>query len=558
MKRRRLCTGAIRGLGGVLLALAACSVQASTAQDGIGEAIYRHGTLSSGVPVEAVRPGSASAVIGAQAACVTCHQRSGLGTAEGYALYLTVPPITGAYLFHARSATHSEPDLPYVEWMHSNRDPYTDASLARAIRDGVDSNGRALGYLMPRYSLSDGDMAALISYLKNLGSLPSPGVTSETLHFATIITPGTDVRRRRAMIDVMEKYFSDKNTFPIGNSAQLRTSGRTEYAKSMFMSHRLWKLHIWELNGPPSTWKQQLEQDFVRDPVLAVVSGLGGSNWEPVQDFCETRGLPCLFPNVEVPVDDERYYFSLFFSRGLPLEAALISNAIAGRAPGEASAPSVLQIYRAGDSGEAAAAALAQELAPQGVQSKLLVLPAGASASGIAEVLRSADRSVPWVLWLRSADLAALGDAAAAPATVYVSGLMGGLENAAVPDAWKPHVRMAYPFELPERRAIRLRYPRNWFAIRNIDVVDEPMQVDTYLACGLLAETLSHMADNFSQPLLIEMLQAQIEKRLFNTGYYPRLALGQNQHFASKGGYVVHYADTKGTRLVADGDWIAP
>jgi hypothetical protein len=29
----------------------------------------------------------------------------------------------------------------------------------------------------------------------------------------------------------------------------------------------------------------------------------------------------------------------------------------------------------------------------------------------------------------------------------------------------------------------------------------EPVQASTYLACGLLAETLSHMADNFSQPV---------------------------------------------------------
>jgi len=172
--------------------------------------------------------------------------------------------------------------------------------------------------------------------------------------------------------------------------------------------------------------------------------------------------------------------------------------------------------------------------------------------------LRTADRSVPWVLWLRSPDLAVLGDASAAPAIVYVSGLMGGLENADLPADWRPRVRMAYPFELPERRAVRLRYPENWFAIRKIDIVDEPMQVNTYLACGMLAETLSHMADNFSQPLLIEMLQASIERRLFNTGYYPHLTLGKNQHFASKGGYIVRFADPRGSRLVADGGWVAP
>ena len=235
-----------------------------------------------------------------------------------------------------------------------------------------------------------------------------------------------------------------------------------------------------------------------------------------------------------------------------------MASAITRRAPGAAAPPAVIQVYRAGDSGEAGATALSAELAARGVQVRSIVLPAGASGPGLAAALQAGDRSVPWVLWLRAPDLAALGAAGEAPATVYVSGLMGGLENAPLPEQWKPQVRMAYPFELPERRSIRLRYPENWFAIRKIDIVDEPMQVNTYLACGMLAETLSHMADNFSQALLVEMLQASIERRLFNTGYYPHLTLGRNQHFASKGGYMVRFADARGSRLVADGGWTVP
>jgi hypothetical protein len=74
----------------------------------------------------------------------------------------------------------------------------------------------------------------------------------------------------------------------------------------------------------------------------------------------------------------------------------------------------------------------------------------------------------------------------------------------------------------------------------------------------LVAEVLSHMADNLVQPLMVEMLQSSIENRLINTGYYPRMVLGVNQHFASKGGYIVHFADPSGTRLAADSDWVVP
>ena len=542
------------GLG--LLALLAAAARAATPQVAVGESIYLHGQLGSGEALAGVRPAGGVAVKGAEAACLNCHQRSGLGTSEGYNNTRTVPPITGLYLYHARGATTAEPILPYLEWMHGNRDPYTDATLARAIREGLDSRGRPLSYLMPHFKLGDADMSALIGYLKQLGTRPPPGVTDSELHFATIITPDADSTKRGAMLEVMQHYFAEKNRFPIGNSKQMRTSGKTEYAKSMFMSHRLWKLHVWELTGPDSSWQGELEQHFAQEPVLAVLSGLGGANWAPIERFCEKQQLLCLFPNVEVPVDDSRDFYSLYFSRGVVLEADLIASAIGQSA--QHPAATVVQVYRMGDSGEAAASALASTLKGRGVVVRNQALPAHGQGREVPESLRGASGADALVLWLRADDLSALGGAQSAPATVYVSGTMAGLERAPLPDAWRSRVKMAYPVDLPERRALRLRYPLNWFSIQHIPVVDEPVQADTYLACGLLAETLSHMADNFSQALLVEMLQSSIERRLINTGYYPRLVLGWNQHFASKGGYIVNFADPGGTRLAADSDWTVP
>ena len=520
-----------------------------------GESIYLHGVLGSGKPLAGARGSDGLEVNGADAACVNCHQRSGLGTFEGYNQYLTIPPITGLYLFHARGAHSDEAILPYVEWMHSNREPYTEATLARAIREGLDSQGKSLHVMMPRYSLSDTDMAALIDYLKTLDVREVPGVTDKVLNFATVITPDADPVKRRAMLDVMEHYFTEKNLFPIGPSAHLATSGRTEYAKSMFHSNRLWKLHVWELTGPAVTWRAQLEQHWTQEPVLAMVSGLGASTWAPVHAFCQKQALPCLFPNVEVPVDDDRAFYSVYFSKGVLLEAELIAKAIAGVGQG-APPVTVQQIYRAGDSGEAAAPVLAAALKQRGIEVDSQVLKAG--AQGLAQALRRASAASVLVLWLRPGDLAALGDASRAPASVFVSGLMGGLESAPLPQAWRSRTKMSYPYELPDRRGVRLRYPLAWFSIHHIPVVDEQVQANTYLACGFLAETLSHMADNFSQPYLVEQLQMSIEHRLVNTGYYPRMVLGTNQHFASKGGYIAHFADPSGTRLAADNEWAVP
>lgn len=557
-----------------LLALVATSVCGVAGQPGGGESIYLHGKLPSGAPLEGVRESAGLTVKGTDAACVGCHQRSGLGTYEGYNLEVTIPPITGAYLFRSREGRTEQTVLPYVEWMHGNRDPYTDTTLARAIREGLDSQGRPLSALMPRFALNDADMASLIEYLKQLGSHPAPGVSERELHFATVITPDVDPARRKAMLDVMQDYFADKNLFPIGNSREMRASAKGQSAKSMFMSHRLWRLHVWDLTGPASTWSAQLDADMTREPVFALVSGLGGSNWAPVHQFCERRQLPCLFANADAPVDDSRDFYSLYFSRGVRLEADLIAHRIADRtqiqrapanerasqrsADGAAAVATVLQVYRRGDSGEAAALALATALKPLGIAVRNQPLAAGSPGTGVGPALRTAQKSDALVLWLRPADLADLGEVAVAPASVYLSGLMGGLEHAPLPTAWRGRARMTYPYELPEKRELRVRYALSWFSIRRIPIVDEPLQVNTYLACGLLAETLSHMADNLVQPFLVEMLQTKAERRLINTGYYPRLVLALNQHFASKGGYIVHFARPEGTQLVADSDWVTP
>jgi hypothetical protein len=525
------------------------------AHAGAGQAIYLRGVLGSGAPLAGDR-GSGFVTTGADAACVNCHQRSGLGMVEGR---VSIPPITGDYLFRSRAPEAGQRVLPYVESLHGDRDPYTDATLARAIREGVDSQGRPLSEVMPRFALSAEDMAALIAYLRKLDVRQIPGVTDTVLHFATIITPDADPVRRRGVLDVLEAYFAQKNRAPLKPSPPMQTSGKTHYAKSMYMANRRWQLHVWELTGPASTWRAQLERRLAAEPVYAVVSGLGGSTWGPVHAFCEENAIPCLLPNVEVPVVAERDFYPLYFSRGVVLEAELIARAALASDPRP---EAVEQVYRAGDSGAPAAAALSALLRGTGVDVHATVLPARAGEREVGKALRRAARRADaagraLVLWLRPADLAALADVPVGAAHVYLSGLMGGLERAQLPTEWRGRARMTYPFDLPDRRGVRLDYPLGWFSFTHIPLVAEQVQTDTYLACSLLADVLNRMSDNFARPYLIEQLQGLLEHRLI-TGYYPRLSLASSQRFASKGGFVVRFRDAAGPALVAEGDWIVP
>ena len=186
------------------LILLASWMSAESAAPTAGEALYRRGILASGEPLSGNREGGGS-TSGASAACVNCHRPSGLGTVEGRTV---IPPITAKYLFRPGTSVAPTAGDHHLGPTGPSRSPYTDDTLVRAIRKGVDPDGRTLDYLMPRYNLDDATMRSLIAYLKRLSSGPVPGVGVDTLHFATIITPDADPVKRRGMLDVLDQVWS--------------------------------------------------------------------------------------------------------------------------------------------------------------------------------------------------------------------------------------------------------------------------------------------------------------------------------------------------------------
>jgi hypothetical protein len=544
----RLNAGWRRLLATVLLLTAPClAAIAADAELARGEAIYRQGVLGSGQVLEGRRDAGLP-LQAAAAACVNCHRRSGLGARQGR---IVVPPVAARYLFHPRQGAGNDRDLPFVETMRADREPYTDATLGRAIREGIDSQGRTLGYLMPRFAISDTDLAALIAYLKKLNPVRARAASTTEIHFATIVTPDADPARRAGVLAVLEQFFADKNAVQRAPSPELHSSDKTAFAKMMLKIRPRWELHVWQLEGPAATWGRQLDKFLAAQPVFAVVSGVGGPNWAPVHDFCERSALPCLFPNIDAPpAEADHDFYSLYFSRGVLLEAELIAAAIAG---GASPPTAVRQVYRSGDVGAAAAGVLAAALARQGIA--VSDAPVPAVGAGLTEALASVRPEEAVVLWLRPSDLAALSGEP--PPTVYSSGLMGGLERSPLPSAWRTNAHMAYPVDLPDRRRVRVDYAMGWFNLRHIPVVATQAQADTYLACGLVSETLSRMVDTFVRDYLVERVEDMLEHRLL-TGYYPRLSLGQGQRFASKGGYMVRFAEATGVKVVAEDDWRVP
>jgi mono/diheme cytochrome c family protein len=80
--------------------------------------------------------------------CVACHGERGQG------MTVQASGVTGV--------------APPVAWAALSERGYDEATLRRALAEGVDPHGREFQYYMPRWELSDDEFAALLAYLKTL------------------------------------------------------------------------------------------------------------------------------------------------------------------------------------------------------------------------------------------------------------------------------------------------------------------------------------------------------------------------------------------------------
>jgi cytochrome c oxidase subunit II len=122
-----------------------------------GETIFRAGTFDGQLIPRRGGPGGmmSSGMMGS-AGCAACHGLDGRGRRTPM---FTSPNITYSNLTDAGGLL--DPD--------GSRGPtYTDATLRRAVTQGVDPSGDKLDAAMPRWHLANQEWSALLAYLKSL------------------------------------------------------------------------------------------------------------------------------------------------------------------------------------------------------------------------------------------------------------------------------------------------------------------------------------------------------------------------------------------------------
>ena len=507
-----------------------------------GEQIYHNGLLASGERLQARVQGDVP-ISGEQLTCTQCHRRSGYGSSESGR---RIPAISANVLFTPKTITRREL-YASREVGAGTRPAYTDESLIRAIRDGIDAAGRRLDPSMPRFSLPDEEMQALLAYLKTLSAEVDPGVSDTELHIATLIGPQVEPQRREAMLRLMETFITAKNS---GTRLEQRRAAHTPWQKeASYPAYRQWVLHPWRLEGEAETWPQQLQRYYEVRPVFAVVGGVVDGDFQPIADFCNSYTLPCLFPSSSMPAKEPGYY-TLHFNEGRRLEARTLARHLQeeGLLKPEVS---LLQLYRNSDTTGA-------EALHQALEGNTTLKDISLSQHEHGAAWQRAKTADVLVLWLEPADLGALATLPRPwPQRIYIQSTLDYALLHELPAELRSRIHLLYPYALPQEAATQRLRVQAWLRLKGIEFDSPRVQADNYFALTLLLDTMHQLRLNFSRNYAIEVIEHMLDSALF-TSLYPQFSLAPGQRYASKGCYVVRLAETETEGVVAASRWIVP
>jgi ABC-type branched-subunit amino acid transport system substrate-binding protein len=549
----KLLSAVLAGMLAVCAGVTAADLQATAAASAaatdrleLGRRMYMDGILPTGEVMTATIQGDIS-ISGQQVVCGACHRRSGMGASEGQEV---VPMVTGDILYSPLRLPTSKPPLPPMQ-----RPAYTDASLKRAIRDGIDAAGNEFGPLMPRYSLTDAELDILLDYLKVLDTETAPGVTAQDIHFATIVSDAVPAVTRKAHLDVMENFVNQKNTETRNESNRSRNA--PWHKDPFFKSYRKWVLHVWELQGSAETWPAQLEVYYREQPVFAVLGGVAPGSWAPVHAFCEREQVPCLFPTTSLPVMNEQDFYSVYLSRGMTLEGEAIAQHLIDE---HLQGKPVIQVVRDGDVAGMAAADAARHML-EGREMQVIDVPltsAGPDAAFWRKILDKG-RDAVVVLWLGESDLASFWEQldAAGPRRLYLSTTLYSKPDQ-VPVAARERVYFVHPYELPGKLTVLLARSTGWLRMKRIYApTEQQVQANAFFSLKMAGGALAQMRGYFSREYFLEQIEHMVDNA-FYTSVYPRMSLAPGQRFVAKGCYIARLPGDGSGKLGAVSGWLIP
>ncbi|MBL0225434.1 MAG: amino acid ABC transporter substrate-binding protein [Geobacteraceae bacterium] len=551
----------------------------------LGERMYRDGILPSGEPMMATIRDDVQ-IQGDAFSCVSCHLRSGIGSMEGQILS---PPTNGAKLYkpYYKYPPLLDPqygrvkkgmwDAPVMNIVY--RPAYTDKTLAEALLGGVDPQGVELNAAMPRYKLDDKNMEILIAYLKTLSAEPSPGVGKDYkyIRFATVIAGDVPEDERKEMMALLEAVMKHHNRL---GQIKNRYQNMGKKMKAASFNYPVFTIVPWQLNGPPDTWKAQLEEYYRKEPVFALLGGLSAGDWQPMHEFSEQHKIPCLLPVTDLPVISDTDWYTLYFSKGIYQEGESAARFL-GLNLDAAEDGRVLQVVEDSPRARALARGFQETWKDLGRSApETINLAAGESFNPAKLMAQKKPAAI--LLWTAAGTVRALDVLAAdkaAPKMVYVSATLLKKDIWNIPERARGITHISYPYRVDAESDFFTYDAKTWMKKRNVPISESRISTRLYALMNVLLdpfkvvkrdfnpagqgqgrviieeqfETLMHVKRNYYRDYLFDVIGMFGDRPSLD---YERFSFGPGQRYMSKGCFIVQLSAGPKPQLIKKSDWV--
>jgi ABC-type branched-subunit amino acid transport system substrate-binding protein len=459
---------------------------------------------------------------GTVAACGTCHGADGQGRPEG-----GVRPPAVVWSELAKPYGHSHPG-------GRKHPPFTDASLARALRDGVDPAGNVLDLSMPRFAMSDDDVGSLLAYLRRLEEDVDPGIGADTLRVGTVLpTSGVLADVGLPMRAVLSAWFDALN----------RRGG---------VNGRKVELVVAGYDGDRTNGVEAARRLLREGRVFALVSGFFPAAEPEVTALVGEERVPLVGPfSLFGPADGAPGAW-VFHPSGAVREQARVLAAFAIREL-TPSPVRVAVVHAAGAPYAAAAGAAAGEASRRGADAAE-VIPLDGTPGRVAGRLRSGGFRAVIVL-AGDAELEALARELAgsgAPPSLLAAGTLSGRVATQVAGSYGGRLFLAFPGAPSDETVPAAQELARLREAAGTAGRSRASQASAVVDALVLVEGLKRAGRALSREKLVASLEAL---HAFETGLAPPVTFGPDRRVGSFGGYVVE-VDPAARAFRPFGGWI--
>ena len=479
-----------------------------TAGERRGKAIYLRGESPSGKEIKA-KIGDLD-VPASTVTCGGCHGLRGEGKTEGGV--------------RAGNLTWTNLVKPYGHTHPSGRKhtAFDEKLFTRAMVQGTDPAGNELAVAMPRFQMSDEDMADLIAYLKRIETDRDPGLTDETITIATILPktgPLADIGT--AMKEVLTAYFANVND------------------KGGIYNRRI-ELQTIDAGPNAAATAANTKQHVENGNVFAIVSGLSAGAEKELAAVTQEAEIPFMGPVTLLPQTGAQDHRNLFYLLpGANQQARALINFASNR-PGLKKSRLAI-VHSDKELALAAVAAIEDQARTIGWTSvtRKSFSSERFDAAATVQALKGEGVDAVFLLGANGEETAFINTAAAANWTPHVF-LLGSLTAKGlvqtVPLSFKDKVFLAFPTVpsdvTPEGLAeLRALQEKHQFAPGHI-----ASQLSAFAAAKIFTEALKRAGRDLSREKLVVALEGLYE---YDTGVTPSITFGPNRRVGAMGAYVL-------------------